>query len=96
MRSFKQRAAAAAVFILLFILANRALLFALKDDVQMRGNIERALNTPCLDLVIGTSQCRACVDPGTVSKITGRETLNCIIPLSAPLDQYFLIRFLIF
>lgn len=80
------------LFLLLFVLVNRFLTVALCDDVEMRILIKGAASNSAEDVVIGTSMARAGVDPDTVSKITGRSCANYSIPMSGPMDQYYLIR----
>lgn len=80
------------IFILLFLLLNELLLLGLKDDVFMRSNIDRCMNNEYQDIFIGTSQCRRAVDPDIVAGVTNRSTTNASIPLSSPLDQYYLVK----
>jgi|GEM_PF-601615 len=82
----------AILFVALVLAVNWVLRFALCDDIMMKHNIMRCTSLFHEDILIGTSQCRAAVDPGTMEDITGRETTNASIPLSSPLDQYYLVR----
>lgn len=80
------------LFILIFVLVNRFLTLALCDDVEMRVLIKNAASNSADDVVIGTSMARVGIDPETVSKITGKSCANYSIPMSVPMDQYYLIR----
>jgi len=80
------------LFLLIFAMLNGFLTLALCDDVQMRVLIRKAAKNTAEDVIIGTSMARAGVDPDTVSKVTGKSCANYSIPMSGPMDQYYLIR----
>ncbi len=80
------------IFVALFLFLNEILLWGLKDDVFMRINVKRGCENQYEDIILGTSQSRAGINPSKVEEVTGRKTANLSIPLSSPLDNYYFLK----
>lgn len=88
----KKRIWKAVIFLILLIACNSILNFGLVDDVYLLNTVARCTKNTYEDMFLGTSQCRASVDPDTVAGITGRTTTNASAALSSPLDQYYFLQ----